>query len=149
MYLRLRCQEHHLYLPVFTLDPKDGETKTLTCPKDHQVQAHLSASLRERGEWDECPSCGAFDAYVQKDVPKNLFLALLIPGLLLALYTLEHNWLMGVGLLVGFAAIDFVLFKILPDVLVCYRCDSQIRGITKIEKLRAYDHHVAEKYRQE
>jgi hypothetical protein len=64
------------------------------------------------------------------------------------LQVLYHQWLAWTVLL-GSAAIDGLLYYgIVGDVVVCYRCGCEHRGVPS----RAFDPHelaVAERYRQE
>lgn len=95
----------------------------------------------------KCESCGATDAYVQKDVPKRLFLGILIVCLGVSFYLLSRNWVLGFGALVALALLDFILYKTLPNVAVCYGCGMFLRDIANSKGLKPFDPHVGEHYR--
>lgn len=119
---------------------------TQDCPNGHPVTVHFSDSIVKESLWDQCPQCGAYDAYLQKAVPKNLFLGLLIVALAVTLYLLSENWILGMSVLFALTLIDFALFKFLPDLLVCYGCGSMTKGFAN-KNLALFDHHIGEKYR--
>lgn len=58
---------------------------------------------------------------------------------------------LSLGILMGFALVDMLLFLIMPDCLVCYRCHSRYRGagVVNPEQHPKFDLEVKEKYRQE
>lgn len=60
-----------------------------------------------------------------------------------------HRPILALSILAAFGMIDMVLFWIMPDVLVCYRCRARHRISTDTEAFRPYDHELGERYRQE
>ena len=44
------------------------------------------------------------------------------------------------------AAIDAVLYALLPEITVCYRCHAHFRGFARNPKHVAFDLHLAEQY---
>lgn len=60
-----------------------------------------------------------------------------------------HRPLTALGILMGFALLDLVLFVVMPDVLVCYRCRARHRGAGADSEHGGFDHELAERYRQE
>lgn len=101
--------------------------------------------------WEECPICQCPDAYVIKDVPKNLFLGSLILFLGFALYLFSIEWWWGMSALLGITAVDYLLYQILPDAVVCYGCKKVFRKLSstfvKDSGLKAFDPHMGERYR--
>ncbi|MCB0308611.1 MAG: hypothetical protein KDD48_04510, partial [Bdellovibrionales bacterium] len=100
-----------------------------------------------KNEWQICPVCESTDAFLCKAIPRKLFLSILIPMLIVAFVLLLKNWWWGFGFLVILLAIDLMLYRWLPNMLVCYGCQSEFRGF-KIKDGLSFDHHVAERYRQ-
>ncbi len=99
--------------------------------------------------WNECPHCQAPDAYLRKAVPRNALLGLLLIYLVGALYLLSRNWVAGMAALVLIALVDFILYRILPDVLVCYGCSSTFRRFERSPEFKPFDPHMGERYRQQ
>ena len=55
------------------------------------------------------------------------------------------------AVLVATAALDLVLYYLVPDVTICYRCLSQFRGAgsNQEERFQPFDLAIGERYRQE
>ena len=49
----------------------------------------------------------------------------------------------------GFAALDMLLYWVMPDLLVCYRCHARHRMHRPGGHFEAYNHELGEKYRQD
>src|SRR5262245_41722335 len=124
MQLRLTCEVCGSLTAPRGIDSGSAETATASCPKGHSVSYRLTKALREKGEWELCPRCQAPDAYVQKAVSKRWMLVGLVPVLGAAFYLLSVNWYAGIALLVSLAALDGILYRTLPNLLVCYGCGS-------------------------
>ena len=112
----------------------------------------LRRGAYDGGSLDACPWCATPDLYAQKDFPRRLGVAILLLGLLISsifYYYLMPLWSMAV--LVAFAIVDGVLSRFLPDVVVCYRCESRCRGLRPGggERFGPFDLAIGERYRQE
>lgn len=59
-----------------------------------------------------------------------------------------HRPIAALGILLGFAALDLLLYVVMPDVLVCYRCRARHSG-GDLKEHPPFDHETAERYRQE
>ena len=95
----------------------------------------------KRGEAVEtCPACGGRNLYVQRDFNQKAGLAVVIVGAALAPFTPFYS-----SLFVA-AAIDAVLYAMLPEITVCYRCHAHFRGFARNPKHEAFDLHLAEQY---
>ncbi|GIX04469.1 MAG: hypothetical protein KatS3mg114_0338 [Planctomycetaceae bacterium] len=97
-----------------------------------------------------CLVCGCEDLWRQKDFPASVGVALV--GLGIVLSTLAVAWrypLWGMGILMLFALADMLLFLIMPDRLVCYRCHAAYRWVGASEQHPRFDLEVHERYRQE
>ena len=55
----------------------------------------------------------------------------------------------ALGILMGFALVDLLLYALMPDVLVCYRCASRHRQTGDPEQHPKFNLEVMERYRQE
>lgn len=56
---------------------------------------------------------------------------------------------LALAILMGFALLDMLLFAIMPDRLVCYRCHAHYRGLGKLGQHAVFDLELNERYRQE
>ena len=97
-----------------------------------------------------CLVCGCQDLWRQKDFDTRL--GVFIVGIGILLSTIAVAYMMpGVAMIILmlFGLADWVLYAILPDRLVCYRCHAQYRGIPKLAEMAVFDLEVNERYRQE
>ena len=97
-----------------------------------------------------CLVCGCSDLWRQKDFNQRLGVA--IVGLGIVLSTIAVAYMMpGVAMLVLmiFGLADWILYAILPDRLVCYRCHTRYRKIPTLVEVQGFDLEVNERYRQE
>lgn len=108
-----------------------------------------SADDFQQGQPAHCLVCGCTDLWRQKDFPQRL--GLLMVGMGIVLSTIAYAlWYpaISLGILMGFALVDFLLFLFMRDVLVCYRCGARHGGFEPVSHA-AFDLEVGERYRQE
>lgn len=99
-----------------------------------------------------CPWCATEDLYIQKDFPHGLGLAIVLAGFAVSTvfwYFYMPAWALGV--LLATAALDLLLYYLVPDVTICYRCLGQFRGAGTNPggRFGPFDLAVGERYRQE
>ena len=105
----------------------------------------LTVSVREDREVDACPVCEGRDLYVRKDLNRSLGLtAVVIVGLVSAGFLWSGRDLAAYVVLGAFALVDFVIYQLLKDVTVCYRCQSEFRGSYR-RTAPPFDLHTAER----
>jgi len=130
---------------------------TVEEPLPAQWQCHCSASgplnttgIGSDGKLSQCVACGNAQVYRQKNFPQWLGLSLLTVAcaaffILQGLYLKDLAW----AILLGSAAIDLVLYLIVGDVIICYRCHARHVGLAKQKSYDPFELAIAEKYRQE
>ncbi|MFI5006143.1 MAG: hypothetical protein ACHQKZ_01835 [Solirubrobacterales bacterium] len=116
----------------------DGQGRCAACGA--QTALALTASLRDERVVDRCPACQGEQLYVQRDFNQRAGLAIVIVGAALAPFTPFYS-----SLFVA-AAIDAVLYLLLPEIAICYRCHAHFRGFVRNPRHEAFDLHVAEQY---
>jgi hypothetical protein len=78
---------------------------------------------------EQCAWCRNREFYVQKDFNRRLGLFLVVlSGLIALLVMLLWDHRLGIGVLVAATAADWVVFRCLPEVAVCYLCHTIYRG---------------------
>jgi ribosomal protein L37AE/L43A len=96
-----------------------------------------------------CAACRNPELYRKKDFPQWLGMGLLAVACgLFYIFAINYRYAVAWGILLGSAAIDGLIYYLVGDVVVCYRCGAEHRGSAS----RAFDPHslaTAEKYRQE
>jgi len=98
-----------------------------------------------------CLVCGNADLWRQKDFPQLLGLVLVAAGAVLSSIAWYFHWpKTALGLLMAFALADMVVFVVMPDVLVCYRCKARHHHLqSSSAEHPGFSHETAERYRQE
>ena len=86
---------------------------------------------------DPCIICTCKIFYKRKDFNQILGLVILLTGIILSI-------IYSYFILMGFVLIDIILYKLVPDAGICYKCSAEYRGIQNIDKLDQFDHHTAE-----
>lgn len=94
-----------------------------------------------------CARCEGTDFYIQKDFNRNLGLAVTIIAATAVYVIFGLTWKSLVGLLV-IAALDSLLYRVLPLITLCYQCKTIYRGFPINPKHTAFDLHIGEKYRK-
>lgn len=97
-----------------------------------------------------CLSCGCQDLWRQKDFSQKLGVTIVAIGVVLS--TLAMMYMqpeLSLGILMAFALADMILYIVMPDCLVCYRCHARYRRIPDMQKVGTFDLEVNERYRQE
>jgi hypothetical protein len=104
----------------------------------------------QQGRPQACLVCGCGDLWRQKDFPPQLGLTMVGLGALCSTIAWAMYWpVAAIAILLGFAGIDLLLYWLMPDVLVCYRCESRHRRAELDDEHTRFDLEVAERYRQE
>ena len=97
-----------------------------------------------------CPLCECHDLYKKKDFPHALGMGILIVACLASsVTTLFYQWWLTWGILIGSAAFDGILYLLVKDVVVCYRCQAHFRGIPPRDHHQPFELTQHERYRQE
>jgi hypothetical protein len=96
-----------------------------------------------------CPNCGCRDLFVRKDFPqKTGLLVVVVAGLAFLFFAARRGtFYLGVWVLVSAAAIDALLYALVPKLTVCYRCRAEFRGLPLNPAHGGFELAVAEKYR--
>ena len=115
------------------------------CSKD--IPLHISHAMREQNVVDRCALCECPNVYMQKDFNRTfgIVLFLLAAAVSCWLYFYNKVW-QAFAVLLGAATIDFLLYRILPNVIICYRCHSQYRAFAVDAKYQPFELGLAEKY---
>ena len=102
------------------------------------------------GGFSSCLLCTNPELYRKKDFPHGLGLTILTVACLVSAipYYLYHQWLVWT-ILLGTALFDGALYLLVGDVVVCYRCNAQYRGVGHSESFKPFDLGIGERYRQE
>jgi hypothetical protein len=112
----------------------------------------LYAEAIDHSHLGACPCCLTTDLYMQKDFPQAIGLMIVIVQF--AISTVFWYYEMPIAtyaVLLASALIDWALYPRVPDVTICYRCSSQVRGegSNPEKRFQPFDLAIGERYRQE
>lgn len=86
-----------------------------------------SAGIIER-----CAACGHDQLYFQKDFNRKTGIALVVVG------SIFVPWTYGLSLL-GVTILDYIVWRLVKNVIVCYRCQAVHRGYPANPALKPFD----------
>lgn len=128
------------------LPPPDGELHCVGCDWNRAVSSDITPQTTP----EQCVVCGCNDLWRQKDFPQALGLFFVALGAIISTVAWAYHMpLTALGTLLGFAALDLVLYTVMPDVLVCYRCAARYRDANLGDAYPRFNLETAERYRQE
>ena len=126
----------------------DSKTPALVCPHCGERLA-ISGDAVAGDSVKRCLSCPSTDLYVRKDFPQRVGMAFVAAGVIgssIAWYYMDVYWTFGI--LFATAIADFALYIVVGDALMCYRCQSQYRGVKEMNSHDSFDLEMHERYRQ-
>lgn len=127
----------------------DGATAAIACRHcgwTKAVAADDIAADTPKG----CLVCGCTDLWRQKDFPQQWGLAIVAAGIVLSTVAVAMmRPFAALGILMAFALADMVLYAVMRDALVCYRCRARYRQVGASDRHPKFDLEMNERYRQE
>jgi len=81
---------------------------------------------------DRCAACAHDELYFQKDFNRTTGIALVAIGAVFV------PWTWGLSLL-GVTILDYIVWRVVKDVIVCYECQSVHRGYAANPELKPFD----------
>lgn len=81
---------------------------------------------------DVCAACGHDQLYFQKDFNRTTGVALVAIGAVFV------PWTYGLSLL-GVTILDYIVWRLVKDVIVCYRCQAVHRGYPPNPAIQPFD----------
>lgn len=146
MQILAKCPACDAGLPVRAAD---GLT-SIQCGRCGQmIPLSMSEAVRADRAVDACPLCQGTDFYVRKDFDPKVGLTVVIMG---AAASAACYWrgldLAAYAVLAGAVLVDLVIYQMLRDLTVCYRCHTEFRGAYG-RTAPAFDLHTADVLEQE
>jgi NAD-dependent SIR2 family protein deacetylase len=139
------------------------------CPKcDQTVQVELSDDVSQlacshceytlnaaagaisQGEVHRCLVCGGNELFVRKNFSQRLGVTIVVLGFVASSVTWYlHQVEATFGILFATALIDVVLYLCVGNLLQCYGCRSEYRGVAGLDQHEPFDLEVHERHRQQ
>lgn len=128
------------------LSPRPEELCCPACAARWPVPADALAGGRLR----QCLVCPSRDLFVRKDFSQRLGVTIVVAGFAVSsVFWYYRMPLWTYGVLFGTALLDVVLYLVVGNVLECYRCHAQYRGLPGLEDYAPFDLETHEKHRQQ
>lgn len=141
-YLCPRCEQP----ATVAVSPDDS---TIECPHCH-AQMTPPADAWQAGGLQRCLACPSTDLFVRKAFPQRLGLAIVVLGFAVSCITWFYYWTtLTFVVLFATALADFVLYLVVGDSLVCYRCHAEYRQLPQSGGHEAFNLETHERYRQQ
>lgn len=124
-------------------------TEELRCPHcGHAIG--VPADAVGENAIHRCVACPSVELFVRKDFPQAIGLTIVVIGFALSCITWYYYYPIATfAILFGTAAIDLLLYTLVGDSLVCYRCGAEYRGAAAMDVHGPFDLEVHERYRQQ
>lgn len=121
----------------------------VTCPACGSARELLKPDLRG-GYLQHCLACPSTELFVRKDFPQRLGVAIVVTGFIVSsVFWANHMVISTFAVLLITALIDVVLYLTMGNVLECYRCHAQYRGLPGFDGYEQFDLEAYEKHRQQ
>ena len=127
----------------------EKEASTETCPRCQQSRPIQSLDS-QAGHLRRCLVCPSTELFARKDFPQRLGVAIVIAGIALSCVFWAYQEVIATfAVLFATALIDVVLYLTIGNVLECYRCHAQYRGLPEFDDYEQFDLEAYEKHRQQ
>jgi predicted RNA-binding Zn-ribbon protein involved in translation (DUF1610 family) len=125
-----------------------AEAGQIPCPYCKKpILLRVDSSILQNHTVKNCVTCGHDSLYIQKDFNRSLGIAIVAAGSLISVYFLSQSEPLYAMLALGFtAAVDFLLYRLVGDVTVCYACHTIYRGFQRNPAHHSFDLKDLEKY---
>lgn len=124
-------------------------TDAFACPQC-TAKFHPGSSATQDGNVHQCLICPCRELYVRKDFSQSLGIGIVVLGMIISsVFWFYRMPLWTYGTLFLFALIDVVLYITVGNVLQCYQCQAQYRGLKALEEHEGFDLEIHEKHRQQ
>lgn len=124
------------------------ESREIVCP-DCQAARTVSEDAVRDGKLRRCVICPCEDVFVRKDFSQVLGVTCVVVGFVISsVFWYFRLPLWAYAVLFATAVIDFALYLLCGNLLECYRCKTQVRGVPGLENYEPFELETHEKHRQ-
>jgi hypothetical protein len=97
-----------------------------------------------------CVVCPSTDLFVRKDFPQRLGVLTVGLGILGSSIAWYYSKIyITYAILFATAALDLVLYWVVPNALMCYRCGAHYREVPGLDEFEPFNLETHERYRQQ
>lgn len=122
---------------------------TLVCPHCSAEMTVPAGAVKEE-QVSRCVVCPSTELFVRKNFPQQLGVLIVVVGITASCIPWYYkNVFWTFAILFVTALIDLVLYLFVGNLLECYRCHAQYRGVSGLEGHAPFDLETHERYRQQ
>ena len=140
MTVQFTCKKCESSVHVY---PETTATKIHCDVCQHEEEVHFDKN-HEEGILKDCPCCQRKDFYSQKDFNRKLgvilFVLAAIISTVLLYYGINPLWYLSTFIILY--AADFVLFRRLKLIAICYKCNTIFRDVKNIDSIHGFNHEM-------
>ena len=119
----------------------------VVCP---ECELPLGSTTEGSDQLVRCLVCPSTELYVRKDFSQKLGVTIVVIGFVLSSIAWYYRQpLLTYGILFATALVDVVLYATVGDMLQCYRCHAQYRGLETLDRHAPFSLEPHERYRQQ
>ncbi|MEX0818013.1 MAG: hypothetical protein WD070_00420 [Pirellulaceae bacterium] len=128
--------------------PLDRGT-SVACPQCDWRQ-NASAEIPAEEPLSECLVCGCKELFIRKNFSQRLGVAVVVlAATSSAIAWAYYMWYTAYGILFVAALLDLYLYFTVGNLLQCYRCNAEYRGLPHLDDHEAFSLETHERYRQQ
>ena len=120
------------------------EASKIVCDVCQLEQPVHFTKEHEEGTLKDCPGCERMDFYSQKDFNRKLGVALFVlaavASTLMLWFGLNPFWYLSSFIFLYI--LDFILFRRLNQIAICYKCNAIFRGVSNINQIEGFNHEM-------
>ena len=121
----------------------------VACPHC-QARWPAAGGVDATGKVTRCLICPSTELFVRKDFSQPLGVAIVAAGFVVSsIFWYYRMPLWTYGVLFATALIDVILYVTVGNLLQCYRCQAQYRGVPGLDEREPFDLDTHEKHRQQ
>ncbi len=121
----------------------------VACPQCDWRQ-RTSAEVPPDLPLDECLVCGCKELFIRKNFSQRLGVAIVVIAATASLIAWGYYmWYTAYGILFAALLLDLYLYFTVGNLLQCYRCNAEYRGLPHLDDHAAFSLETHEKYRQQ
>lgn len=127
----------------------DGAVSVLKCTHCGHESAVPEGALSP-GKIERCVICPSTDLYVRKDFSQRWGVGIVLAGFVASSVAWYYYHIFATyAILFATALLDVILYLFMGNLLQCYRCQAQYRGVEGLEGHGAFNLETHERHRQQ
>ena len=129
--------EHCLAKSRFDASAGDQVLACRKCGRERSVSPTEAARVENR--LDRCPVCASGHFYREKDFNAWAGGAVIVAAIVGFLVMADRNIAIALGILLAAAALDLIVYGLVPFRYVCYKCLASMHGAVRNPAIGPYD----------